>query len=139
MRRDTQDREPSDAGQIREVPQMWAIVQTRAGRSDRRYARTGGGAEKRGAEKNGSSQCHSPDRTAAGEKTLIVASGYSCREQIAQLSSEGCSCAQLSNLLDQGQVVTLRTPGGGGWGPSGERPESAHARDRRLGYAGEDG
>ncbi|MCL4794646.1 MAG: threonine--tRNA ligase [Bryobacteraceae bacterium] len=26
------------------------------------------------------------------------------REQIAQLSSEGCSCAQLSNLLDQGQV-----------------------------------
>lgn len=26
------------------------------------------------------------------------------REQIAQLAGEGCSCAQLSNLLDQGQV-----------------------------------
>ena len=37
--------------------------------------------------------------------------------------------------LTRGQRVRLETPGGGGYGPPGERDEKDQERDRRLGYA----
>ena len=36
--------------------------------------------------------------------------------------------------LVRGQAVRLETPGGGGYGPSGERDRDAHRRDLELGY-----
>jgi N-methylhydantoinase B len=36
--------------------------------------------------------------------------------------------------LRKGRRLRLETPGGGGWGPPGERPASAAAEDVRLGY-----
>ena len=41
---------------------------------------------------------------------------------------------KVQHLLRPGDVVTLRTPGGGGHGPHGERDPGAAARDRTLGY-----
>ncbi len=42
---------------------------------------------------------------------------------------------KVQHLLQPGDVVTLRTPGGGGHGPPAGRDPAAAARDRRLGYA----
>ena len=41
---------------------------------------------------------------------------------------------KIQHLLQPGDVVTLRTPGGGGHGPPCERDPGATARDRTLGY-----
>ena len=41
---------------------------------------------------------------------------------------------KIQHLLRPGDIVTLRTPGGGGHGPPGERDPVATARDRILGY-----
>ena len=41
------------------------------------------------------------------------------------------------HVLCRGDVVVLGTPGGGGYGPPGERAASARAGDRRLGYVAE--
>ena len=41
---------------------------------------------------------------------------------------------KVQHRLQPGDIVTLRTPGGGGHGPPGERDPEATARDRRLGY-----
>ena len=42
---------------------------------------------------------------------------------------------KVQHHLQPGDVVTLRTPGGGGHGPPTERDPDAKARDSRLGYA----
>ena len=42
---------------------------------------------------------------------------------------------KIQHLLQPGDVVTLRTPGGGGHGPPCERDPDATARDRTLDYA----
>jgi N-methylhydantoinase B len=39
------------------------------------------------------------------------------------------------HVLKRGDVVLVRTPGGGGWGPPDGRDPALAARDRRLGYA----
>jgi len=41
---------------------------------------------------------------------------------------------KVQHVLNPGNVVTLRTPGGGGHGPPAERHPAAAARDRKLGY-----
>ena len=41
---------------------------------------------------------------------------------------------KVQHLLQPGDVVTLRTPGGGGHGPAAERHPAAAKRDRLLGY-----
>ena len=41
---------------------------------------------------------------------------------------------KVQHLLQPGDVVTLRTPGGGGHGPAAERHPAATNRDRLLGY-----
>ena len=41
---------------------------------------------------------------------------------------------KVQHLLQPGDVVTLRTPGGGGHGPPAARDPAATARDRKLGY-----
>ncbi len=40
-------------------------------------------------------------------------------------------------VLKNGQTITLRTPGGGGYGPAGEREPDAVKADAEAGYAGE--
>jgi N-methylhydantoinase B len=40
------------------------------------------------------------------------------------------------HVLQRGDRVLVSTPGGGGYGPAGERPRALRERDRRLGYAG---
>lgn len=41
---------------------------------------------------------------------------------------------KVQHLLRPGDIVTLRTPGGGGHGPPTERGPASTARDRDLGY-----
>jgi N-methylhydantoinase B len=41
------------------------------------------------------------------------------------------------HVLRRGDVVLVRTPGGGGWGPPAERAADRTARDRALGYVPE--
>ena len=41
---------------------------------------------------------------------------------------------KVQHVLQPGDVVTLRTPGGGGHGPPADRDPAAAARDRTLGY-----
>jgi len=41
---------------------------------------------------------------------------------------------RIQHVLRRGDRVLLRTPGGGGWGPSGERDARRCADDRALGY-----
>ena len=41
---------------------------------------------------------------------------------------------KVQHVLQPGDVVTLRTPGGGGHGPPAARDPAAGARDRTLGY-----
>jgi len=41
------------------------------------------------------------------------------------------------HVLRRGDVVLVRTPGGGGWGPPAERDPKRAARDRDLGYVSE--
>ena len=40
--------------------------------------------------------------------------------------------------LKRGQRVRLESPGGGGYGPPGDRPAKAVARDVAMGYVSED-
>ncbi|WP_442595526.1 hydantoinase B/oxoprolinase family protein [Parapusillimonas sp. JC17] len=43
--------------------------------------------------------------------------------------------SRVPQVLQPGDEVTLRTPGGGGFGPAGKRSKAAQDRDRELGYA----
>ncbi|MEZ5657498.1 MAG: hydantoinase B/oxoprolinase family protein [Burkholderiaceae bacterium] len=45
---------------------------------------------------------------------------------------------QVGVTMSRGDRVRIATPGGGGWGDPGRRASSARARDRLLGYVGED-
>jgi N-methylhydantoinase B len=40
-------------------------------------------------------------------------------------------------IISKGDSITLRTPGGGGYGPPGERDPAATAHDRAMGYVNE--
>lgn len=46
---------------------------------------------------------------------------------------------QVGIALERGDRVRIESPGGGGYGPPGERDPAARARDRRLGYVGAQG
>ncbi len=37
-------------------------------------------------------------------------------------------------IVNKGDTILICTPGGGGYGPSGERTPQANAHDRSLGY-----
>jgi N-methylhydantoinase B len=40
------------------------------------------------------------------------------------------------HVLEQGDRVLVSTPGGGGYGPAGQRPADLRARDQERGYIG---
>lgn len=55
-----------------------------------------------------------------------------------ELTVDGVAIDHRNNVvLRQGQIVVLRTPGGGGFGPPGDRSTTAIEEDRRLGYTRE--
>ena len=82
----------------------------------------------------------SPTPTAvflSAERTRVPAQGIGGGEAGAtgavEINGEPVE-PKIQHLLQPGDVVTLRTPGGGGHGPPCERDPGATARDRTLGY-----
>ena len=75
--------------------------------------------------------------TFLGERTRIPAPGFAGGEAgglgAVIINGESVDTREMYHL-DQGATLLLRTPGGGGFGPAGERSPEAIARDRRLGY-----
>jgi N-methylhydantoinase B len=43
---------------------------------------------------------------------------------------------RVQHILDRGDTILVRTPGGGGWGPAKDRDRALRRRDRVLGYVG---
>lgn len=64
--------------------------------------------------------------TAAPADHTMTLSGHQWRPPLG---------AKAENVpLRRGDVITMRTPGGGGWGPPGQRDRAAVEQDVRLGY-----
>ena len=71
------------------------------------------------------------------ERTRIAAPGLAGGEagEAGAVSINGASVdTHQQHLLARGDVVELRTPGGGGYGDVARRDARANARDRLLGY-----